>query len=452
MAEITKFYTTIRGTKLAKQIVAKSSFGNFQSLPNEMFVEILRHLSIDDLGILSMTSSKIRAFIISTFILSPNGIRKLNNYQCLNLKTLSINYISIIFDKLVNEIPQSIGYFLKRCTFVLPTKIRIHLLEHIFEQTFGAPMLKVFENFNYPVARLVFKSYSKIINCFVSGWCDFEIYKVYDFLYEICAINRLIETVHVFTVASFGKLKLEIYIRSFFRMIFNQLPESGITIQEKLKWLLTKLNTFTRKQWAKVLMLIFGPLKEMGNNPITCHYIPWIELADQSFINNGLEDLGSIVSTLYHYNDYLNIDRQDVFKIFKEIIIIDFPWLRRNIAALLVNSGTIFSNAFLRYKFQESTYEVCTYLIYMNIISSKLDRNFDQVVQMTNELLIDLGEIFVEIHCQTLSNMIFDQFFDIVNFDDEDFEIFDFINPHIHLLRLSFNLVTDDDDGDQENP
>ncbi|MDL4915946.1 MAG: F-box protein [Enterobacterales bacterium endosymbiont of Blomia tropicalis] len=109
MAEITKFYTTIRGTKLDKQIVAKSSFGNFQSLPNEMFVEILRHLSIDDLGILSMTSSKIRAFIISTFILSPNGIRKLNNYQCLNLKTLSINYISIIFDKLVNEIPQSIG-------------------------------------------------------------------------------------------------------------------------------------------------------------------------------------------------------------------------------------------------------------------------------------------------------------------------------------------------------
>lgn len=109
MTKITKFYTSIRGVKMAIPIVATSPLGNFQHLPNEIFVEILRNLSIKDLGILSMTSSEIREFIISTFIFSKNGFKKLNNYQYCNLNTLSDNFTCINSSKLINEIPPSIG-------------------------------------------------------------------------------------------------------------------------------------------------------------------------------------------------------------------------------------------------------------------------------------------------------------------------------------------------------
>ncbi|KAJ6215872.1 hypothetical protein RDWZM_010372, partial [Blomia tropicalis] len=357
MTKITKFYTSIRGVKMAIPIVATSPLGNFQHLPNEIFVEILRNLSIKDLGILSMTSSEIREFIISTFIFSKNGFKKLNNYQYCNLNTLSDNFTCINSSKLINEIPPSIGYFVKRCTLVLPTEIRIQHLMQIFLQTLGTPTFEMFQKYDYRTAREVYQFYGTIINCFVSGWREFEAYKVYDYLYEICEIDKKIEIFHSITSTPTLNLNLiELYIRLFFRMIFNLLPESGITEGEKLKWSLTKFTTGTRKQTAKIFILIFGPIMEIQNgyqgDPKFSHHIAWVELSDQCFINNSLETFGFIIRTLYHSSNHLNIDRQYVFELFKEIITIDFQWLNKNVAALLVYSGSSFSNAYLRYKFQ----------------------------------------------------------------------------------------------------
>ena len=76
------------------------------------------------------------------------------------------------------------------------------------------------------------------------------------------------------------------------------------------------------------------------------------------------------------------------------------------------------------------------------MISSKLNRNFSKIIYMTNALLSQLGEVFVETYCYTLSNIVQDEIFNILNFDDADFEIFHVINPNIHLLRLTFNFDT----------
>ena len=108
--------------------------------------------------------------------------------------------------------------------------------------------------------------------------------------------------------------KMQLYIRLFFRLIFNSLQKIGTRIPEKLKWLLMKIinnDNVSYKYLAKMMILIFGPLNVMDNgpDPEIHHYIPWDQLSNQSFINN-FKDFGFIVSTFYHNCVYLYFDEQ----------------------------------------------------------------------------------------------------------------------------------------------
>ena len=62
----------------------------------------------------------------------------------------------------------------------------------IFLQTLGTPTFEMFQKYDYRTAREVYQFYGTIINCFVSGWREFEAYKVYDYLYGIKIVHILI--------------------------------------------------------------------------------------------------------------------------------------------------------------------------------------------------------------------------------------------------------------------
>ena len=74
----------------------------------------------------------------------------------------------------------------------------------------------------------------------------------------------------------------------------------------------------------------------------------------------------------------------------------------------------------------------------MNIISYRQNRNFNKFIRMANVFLSELGPVFVG----TYFNIVQEN---ILNIDDEEFEIFDFVHINLHLLQGLYAFNADND-------
>lgn len=104
-------------------------------------------------------------------------------------------------------------------------------------------------------------------------------------------------------------------------MIFNStVYECVENLKEKLVWLSVGLSSkkYTKKQIAKVIIIIFGPIISTNHSQYSLPFIPWWELTDTNFVKNGFENLGMILDAYY------NTDKETIWNKECKICIFNF--------------------------------------------------------------------------------------------------------------------------------
>ena len=179
------FYTEIKNNIDRQKYRNEELIGYFDRLPEEIIIKIFQLLSIEELGQLTMTNSKIRDFIIKYFFFTQSGFVFL-------IRTNQFDSFDVYEPKFVFETQQlfvRIGLLIKRSTLLFPTNDRIDIIIHIMKSGFGIPSIRLLSNQDYVHFKLIIKCYSKLINSFIQGWRDFECSKMFQKLKGIFSIN-----------------------------------------------------------------------------------------------------------------------------------------------------------------------------------------------------------------------------------------------------------------------
>ncbi|XP_054169284.1 F-box only protein 47-like [Oppia nitens] len=372
----------------------KTYSGDFHCLPNEAIAVILSNLNFDDLSLMAITNKWFRDFILNHFIVSNSGFQTL-------IGSLNTEVISLNTDPQHNCQPlesfKKLGLLLKRVTCLLPTTDRMELLIKVMDKLNGIPNLSINAADNYKM-KYVFKCLGQTLHKMIAGWDDSEVKFVYKILQAVTHMDQRIESLAKSPIGA--RQPVEYYVRCYYRhvclipILRNKklsywIANNSNNISETLFWLNLILKPYSLEMRARLLLIIYGPIIDVGPQQNTIPYIGWWDLTDTFFImKKGIRNLGNILFVLFRQSQ-TDEHKNNMIKLIDIIVKKPQNWLHENIATLLFFAGDDLIYYYLMSKMSADSYtEVAENLVYLTHIHYKITNTTNLVFKLIERLAI----------------------------------------------------------------
>ncbi|XP_062862466.1 F-box only protein 47-like [Trichomycterus rosablanca] len=352
-------YLSRRGSN---QTQMKSSQGFIEKLPTEVLDLILNNLTVQEVSVLSMVSKSISTCIVKhVSTLSWTNKMILQKLHCTSLEA----------DDSVVDHFRSLGLLLKRCTLLLPSKDRIKFTYIRFSQVSCFRMdqcvaLHHCQAFTY---------YGVFLQTLIAGWDELECHRVFRFLSETTKLQQKIEAAVTSKPGSCHKLELS--VRLFCRgVMFDQWKSR----RDALFWLTCLLRPWPIVSQARLLFILFGPMKSDGK-------LNWQAVQDSVVGQSALLDLAKAIILLHEDGGNRNWTADTILAILNELMVMPQPWNMENVARLLILCGNSICYSVLASKaINGRHFEISRLLIFLILVSEKDGYSMNWAVKMTQQV------------------------------------------------------------------
>ncbi|XP_071809657.1 F-box only protein 47-like isoform X1 [Asterias amurensis] len=300
--------------------VESEPLGYFTLLPTELMYQILHTLTIQDIGILSLTSKSLRD-VISVYINSKSGMKRIQPRKLVHLRKHSCK--RTICDNHMTHY-RNIGLLLKRATCLYPTRERLRILENCVSRLQGV---------NRIFTCQALSCHGQLLSTFTRGWEERECMRAYLTVSESQSMTNKI--LMMLSGNPGSNSQVEIKTRRFFRHV---LLDQCKVMEDLSMWLNFILKPFPMVHQARMLYLLYGPL--CPNTDV----IFWECMAEPS-IGEGesrhraiapLSEIAMALKALFMHKEWSD---DDVISVLEELTGCPDEWLIENIARLLILCG-----------------------------------------------------------------------------------------------------------------
>eukprot|EP00794_Sanderia_malayensis_P018120 gene18120-19930_t len=333
---------TKRKTEESDVILMSSCPGGvFEFLPLEVCHYLFSCTTLRALGMLSITSRKLRNMVV-TYIYSSqaseNIVPKFQNQK--RLLTVSQKY---------HNHYKNLGYFVKRSSCLFSTKERLKKVGQVLDKLRESHI----QICNDLGSDLAYSCYGEFLHAFLAGWEFEEKSKAFTAIKGASLLEERIKQVLKSSPGSHPGF--ERYIRIFCREIFlNKSEQADLSF-----WLAQILKAWPMCLQAKILFVLYGPMNEDSEE------LEWdvMSLVTDNHSSPMYSELGQVFKVLLNdTSGFWNAD--DAVSLFEELTAVPTDWEIENVASLLSQSGERFCCEVLGNKAINGRIRELSYLLY----------------------------------------------------------------------------------------